>query len=87
MAEPVSHTLHYLRKVDRDVREFRDKVERDIQKIRAKVDRNYELQHRRLNGLQLGLQGQTFSDQCAIARFDQRISALEKRASRPRKPK
>jgi hypothetical protein len=75
--------------VDRDVREFRDKVERDIQKIRDKVDRNYEIQHRRLNGLQLGLQGQTFADQCAVAKFDQRISALEKRAaaSRSRKPK
>jgi hypothetical protein len=77
MEEPENHTLHLLRKLGQDLRELSNKV-----------DRNYNIHQRRLNGHQLALQGQTFADQCAIARFDERISALEKRtASHSRKPK
>jgi hypothetical protein len=73
--------------MDRELREFRNKVEGDLQDIRDKVDRNYEIQQRRLSGLQLAMQGKDFSYDCAFARVDARISTLEKRASRPRKPK
>jgi hypothetical protein len=94
MAEPENHTLHLLRKMDRDLQEFRgkmldfrNKVEGDLQEIRDKIDRNYEKHQKRLNGLQLAMQGKSFEDYCAVARFDERISALEKRGVRPRKPK
>jgi hypothetical protein len=93
VAEP-DPTLHLLRKMDRDLQEFRSKMEEfrrkmegDLQDIRDKIDHNYQKHQRRLNGLQLATQGETFANQCAIGRFDRRISALEKRSSRPRKPK
>jgi len=80
--------------MDRDLQEFRskmedfrNKMEGDLQDIRDTIDRNDKKVHKRLNGIQLALQGKNFEDQCAIACFDQRISALEKRSSRPRKPK
>jgi hypothetical protein len=80
--------------MDRDLQDFRSKVEDfrskmegDLQEIRDKIDHNYQKHQRRLNGLQLAVQGETFADQCVVARFDQRISALEKRGTRPRKPK
>jgi hypothetical protein len=87
MAEPENRTLPLLRKMDRDLQEFRSKMEGGLQEIRDKIDHNYQKHQRRLNGLQLAMQGETFANQCATARFDQRISALEKRSSRPRKPK
>ncbi len=87
MKEPENHTIHYLRKIDRDLREFRAKMKDDLQEIRDKIDRNYEIHQRRLNGLQLAIQGKSFVDHCAVARFGTRISALEKRVSRARKPK
>jgi hypothetical protein len=62
-------------------------MDRDLQEIRDRIDRNYEKHQKRLNGLQLAVQGKSFVDHCAVARFDERISALEKRTSRPRKPK
>jgi hypothetical protein len=67
--------------------EFRTKIDGDLQEIRDKIDNNYQKHQRRLNGLQLAMQGETFGNQCAVAKFDIRISALEKRSSRPRKPK
>lgn len=72
--------------MDRDLQESRGKMDSDPQEIRVKIDHNYQKHQRRLNGLRLAMQGETFANQCAIARFDQRVSALEKR-SRPRKPK
>ena len=94
MAEPENHTLHLLRKMDQDLKEFRSKVDQDflqvrdaVSKLSDKVDRNYQIHQKRLNGLQMAMQGKTFVDLCAVAKFDDRISALEKRASRPRKPK
>ena len=94
MLEPENHTLHLLRKMDQDLKEFRSKVDQDflqvrdaVSKLSDKVDRNYQIHQKRLNGLQMAMQGKTFVDLCTVAKFDGRISALEKRASRPRKPK
>jgi hypothetical protein len=87
MAEPDNHTLHLLRKMDRDLQEIREKIDHNYQSLSSKIDRNYQIHQRRLNGLQLGMQGKSFEDHCAVARLDQRTSALEKRAARPRKPK
>jgi hypothetical protein len=87
MAEPENHTLHLLRKMDRDLQEFRNRMREDLQEIRNKIDHNYQKHQKRMNGLQLAMQGKSFEDYCAAARLDQRVSALEKRTSRPRKPK
>ena len=80
--------------MDQDLKEFRSKVDQDflqvrdaVSKLSDKVDRNYQIHQKRLNGLQMAMQGKTFVDLCAVANFGNRISALEKRASRPRKPK
>jgi hypothetical protein len=91
MAERENHTLHLtpedLQEFRGKMEEFRNTMEGDLQEIRDKIDHNYQKHQRRLNGLQLAMQGERFANPCAVARFDQRISALEKRGSRPRKPK
>jgi hypothetical protein len=87
MVDAENHTLHLLRKMDRDLKEFRGKMEGDLHTIRDKIDRNYEKTQKRLDGLQLAVQGKSFFDHCAAGEFETRISALEKRSSRPRKPK
>jgi hypothetical protein len=80
--------------MDQDLKEFRDKVDHDflqirdaVSKLSDKVDCNYQIHQKRLNGLQMAMQGKTFVDLCAVAKFDERISALEKRVPRPPKPK
>jgi hypothetical protein len=73
--------------MDRDLQEFRGRMEGDLREIRDKIDRNYAKHQKRLNGLQLAVQGGSFVDRCAAAQFDELILALEKRVSRPRKPK
>jgi hypothetical protein len=83
MAEPVNHTLRVLEEIRRTVHALDAKVAA----MDSKIDRNYEKHQKRLDGLQLALQGKSFFDHCAGGEFDKRISALEKRGSRPRKPK
>jgi uncharacterized small protein (DUF1192 family) len=83
MAEPVNHTLHILQ----EIRGAVQALDARVAALDSKIDRNYEKHQKRLNGLQLAMQGKSFEDHCAVARFDQRISALEKRTSRPRKSK
>jgi hypothetical protein len=83
MTELENHTLHLLRKMDRNILELRG----EMAEIRNKIDSNYHKHQKRLNGLQLAIQGGGFSDRCVVAKLDERISALEKRASRPRRLK
>jgi hypothetical protein len=83
MAEPVNHTLRVLEEIRGAVQALDGKVAA----MDSKIDRNYEKIQKRLDGLQLAVQGKSFFDHCAAGEFDQRISALEKRSSRPRKPK
>jgi hypothetical protein len=87
MTELENHTLQLLRKMDRSIQELRDDMNRNVQELRDRIDQNYKKHQTRLNGLQLALQGETFRDQCTVATFDKRISALERRDSRIRKPK
>jgi hypothetical protein len=74
-------------KMEGDLQEIRGKMDTDLREIRDKIDHNYHKHQKRLNGLQLAVQGDNFLDCCAVAKLDERISALEKRNSRPRKPK
>jgi hypothetical protein len=54
-----------------------------MSKLRDRVDEH----QKRLNSMQQAIHGESVLGRYSTAEFDQRISALEKRDSRPRKPK
>jgi hypothetical protein len=83
MVETLNHTLRILQEICGAVQA----LDARVAAMDSKIDRNDEKHQKRLNGLQLAMQGKGFEDHCAVARFDQRISALEKRSPRSGKPK
>jgi hypothetical protein len=72
MAAIDNHTLHVLRDIRGEIRKLRDRVDEH---------------QRRLNSQQQAIHGESVLGRYSAAKFDERISAREKRASRPRKPK
>jgi hypothetical protein len=69
--------------MDRNLQEIRGAMS----KLSDKVDRNYREHQKRIDSLREAVLGESVLGRYATAEFDRRISALEKRASRPRKPK
>jgi hypothetical protein len=72
MAGPENHTLHVLRDIRGEMRKLSDRVDEH---------------QKRLNSMQQAIHGESVLGRYPAAEFDTRISALEKRSSRPRKPK
>jgi hypothetical protein len=72
MADPENHTLHLLWNMRRAMNKLNDRVEEH---------------QKRLNSLQQAIHGESVLGRYSAAECDARISALEKRSSRSRKPK
>jgi hypothetical protein len=76
MADPENHTLHLLRKLDRDLQEIRGVMN----KLGGKVDRNYREHQKRIVSLREAMHGESVVGRYATAEFDKRILTLEGRA-------
>jgi hypothetical protein len=72
MADPENHTLHVLRDIRGEMRKLSNRVDEHS---------------KRLISLQQAIHGESVLGRYSAAEFDTRISALEKRAARPRKPR
>jgi peptidoglycan hydrolase CwlO-like protein len=82
MAEPENHTLRLLRELRDDIKTLDrkvDTVDSKINALDAKVDRNHEDVKERIDRLRQAMVGESILGRYATAKFEERLSAVERR--------
>jgi len=81
MAERENHALRLHRELRDDIKALDNKVDSKINALNEKIDRNHQEVERRLDSLQRAMIGESFLGRYATAEFEDRLTALERRAS------